>query len=650
MGLFEKVELSKEISLEKEAREKIEIKIMEYSIYNMTQNDKMTLEGFKEYFQNDEEIEYIELYYEETASLTDGLEKDGIGNAKYGKIKLKDYKYIYTLDQYLNIVEINDILIDEYYPNNKSEEDDDKDEDLDTGPTIEDGLGDTNKIPAEIIKPIEAEEYDPTVNIFGYNKGARVTYVSSVYNVSANSINNGYTGENGPIGNETDSFWKANNSWNVQGSLENDNSIDNIKYNHEENTKNEASATTMEGNSEIKQIMIIDPRAYYGDTQLYTYEIDELYMASANSDGDVGNYSIYISNGSTDVATNPDDSSWEFVTSGTITEDAKLINVYSEKLEFKYIKLELYARQDSYMELAAIKGFKKYGEDNEISIAAKKENNKINILAIAEISGIEKIVVENPDGLIASKTSNYYKSLKMEYIITANGTYRIYAINKNGKKSKEIQFLITDIEEKTEYNYTGNLFNYNQGARVTYVNNIYGATGKSVNNGYTGYNGAVGNVTDSFWLATNGWNVQGCVENNDSKTNMEYNHNGETKNVKSATTMLGGNTVKQVIIITPRAYQGDTLDYLFNLKEIYMGSANSDGDVGKYEIYLSSIDEDISTDPDNSTWHLLTSGELEKDGELTNVYSGNAKFRYIKLVTYARQKGYMELAALKIFK
>lgn len=646
-GLINKARLSREKSEESAAREKIELKIIEYKSYEAQKNQPNTLEGLKEYFNNDEELEYIILYYQKISALTENLQTEIEGKALYGKIKLKQYKYEYTLDDNLKIVEIDDILIEEYYSNNKDNNDTDKEDDNDDKNDINTGIGDIDIIPSEVIE-INDEEYDPICNIFNYDKGARVTYVTNPYGISATAINNGYTGNTTAIGNKTESFWTATNTWNVQGCVENDDSIANIKYSHSNNAKNANSSTCMSGTSKDKKVIIIDPRAYYGDTQERTYEIDELYLASANSDGDVGKYSVYISNGDTTVATNPDDSSWNFVTSGELTENGKLINVYNGNLKFKYIKIEVYARNCSYMELAAIKGFKRYTEKNTIKLAAKRVRNTINILATSGNSGIEKVQIEKPDGSTIEEKINFYRTARVKCRIEMEGIYKITAIAQNGEISAELEVNVTGFRESI-YDYTGNLFNYNTGARVTYVTKPYNVSGTSINGGYTGSSSPIKNVTDGFWLPTNGWSVQGCLENDDSKDNIVYRHDGSAKSGSSSTCMDGGNTVKQTMIITPRAYYGDTIDYVFNANEIYMASANSDGDVGKFEIYSSSSNADISTNPDDSSWTLLTSGELTEDGKLTKVYDGNTKFRYLKLILYARNKGYMELAALKVF-
>ena len=84
--------------------------------------------------------------------------------------------------------------------------------------------------------------------------------------------------------------------------------------------------------------------------------MSECYLASANSDGNVGKYKIYVSMSNDDsVATNPNDSSWSFVTEGSLETDTTLTKVYNGGVNFRFIKLALNNRGKSYMELAAIK-------------------------------------------------------------------------------------------------------------------------------------------------------------------------------------------------------------------------------------------------------------------------------------------------------
>lgn len=233
-------------------------------------------------------------------------------------------------------------------------------------------------------------------------------------------------------------FWRDSNHWNAQGCVENDASIDNIQKRHDGSSKYNSSSTTMNDGRSKKQTIIIDPRANQGDTQNYTYEVDELYMASANSDGDVGQYTIFISNGGQDSAINPNNGTWQQVASGTLTEDGKLFKVHSGNLRFKYLKIEMYSRNKYYTELAAIKGFKKVTDSNETVISAKKENNKIKVLAANQNIGIKEIKVIRPDGGQNVTQYNNFGVIRYNYNAVVNGQHRIIVTNKDGAQ-KEIQ-------------------------------------------------------------------------------------------------------------------------------------------------------------------------------------------------------------------
>lgn len=612
-GLISKANLASEETKYNAAKEKLQTKIAEIRI---SKNGSMKLVDL-----NEIGIETSENYDSEIT-----LENTILESNESAKLKIDGY--IFTVNNSFNIINVEK-------ENNNTESN-----------TI---IGDEDLIPINKIGTVEIGQFDPTANLFDYSKGARITYVTNKYTGSGYSINGGYTGENTAVGNATDSFWLAHNTWNIQGALENDNSIDNIKYNHYNLSKASSSATCLAGNNTVKQTIIIDPRAYYGDSQSYTYEIDDIYLASAVSDGDAGQFNIYISTGGANATIDPNDSSWQYVSSGNITENGKVIKACSQNLKFRYLKLEIYARNASYMELSSIKAFKKFSSDDGVKISATRDGNSVLVTSMQETVGIDRIEIEDPQGLKTTKTVNLFRIVSNLYPINLNGLYKIKAIDKNGNISTELQLSVQDLTEKSLFEYSGNLFNYSKGSRVTYVTNKYNCSGYLINGGYTGENTAVSNITDSFWQAHNSWNVQGCLENDDSKISMNNTHTGATKSGGSSTCLGGNNTVKQSIIITPRALQGDTLNYLFKASEIYLGSANSDGDVGRFEIYVSCSDNDITTNPNDISWALLTTGEITKDWELTKVYTGNVKFRFLKIITYARVKSYMEFSAIKIF-
>ena len=75
-GLFPKANQAKEKTEESNAREIIITKIYEYQLHELSSNKNPILEGLKEYYKEDKDIEYIDIY-----------------NTTNAKIKLKEYKY-----------------------------------------------------------------------------------------------------------------------------------------------------------------------------------------------------------------------------------------------------------------------------------------------------------------------------------------------------------------------------------------------------------------------------------------------------------------------------------------------------------------------------------------------------------------------------
>ena len=103
--LFEKVIFAKEKNEESIAKEKTMTKLMEYTMYGTDKKEELNLEGLKEYFNNDKEIEEIILYYEKQANIIDNFQTEINGKAIYANVKLKKYKYIFTINQKLEIIE-----------------------------------------------------------------------------------------------------------------------------------------------------------------------------------------------------------------------------------------------------------------------------------------------------------------------------------------------------------------------------------------------------------------------------------------------------------------------------------------------------------------------------------------------------------------
>ena len=287
----------------------------------------------------------------------------------------------------------------------------------------------------------DTNNYDKLKNIFDYSMGARITYITNPYSGgNMRTINGGNTGNDSPIGNTNNYFWRDSNGWNNQGAVENDASIDNIQRLHKNSYgKSSSSATTMSGRN-LKRTIIIDPRAYHGDTQNYTFEIDDLYMSSANSDGNVRNYTIYISSGGPEVATDPNHSSWQQLKTGRLTKDGKLEKVHEGNIQFKYIKLDVYSENMSYTELAAIKGFKRIINTSNTELGIIKVNKDIKIVAMNYNNGIKQIKIVKPDGQQDIENYNNLAAVRKKYTLTANGKYKIIVVDKDGsEKEQEIK-------------------------------------------------------------------------------------------------------------------------------------------------------------------------------------------------------------------
>ena len=112
-GLFAKATEAKNKTEIKAATEKINLIIMQYKIQNV--NKENNLNDFKEYCNNIEEVDKMSLvlYWKKTSSIIDNLETMGAGNAKYLKLKLKQYKYEFLIDDEFKIIEINGNKYDE---------------------------------------------------------------------------------------------------------------------------------------------------------------------------------------------------------------------------------------------------------------------------------------------------------------------------------------------------------------------------------------------------------------------------------------------------------------------------------------------------------------------------------------------------------
>ena len=90
-GIFNKAKYAEELLEKSAGKEILIVKIYDYQVSATTQNQTPTLQGLKEYLKDDEKIEYIDLYVEEEST--------------YAKVKLKEYKYEYILNEKLEILE-----------------------------------------------------------------------------------------------------------------------------------------------------------------------------------------------------------------------------------------------------------------------------------------------------------------------------------------------------------------------------------------------------------------------------------------------------------------------------------------------------------------------------------------------------------------
>ena len=102
-GLFGKANIAKEETNKSTATEKIKLKILEYKAEVTSKQEDETLKGFKEFYSQDSEIEYINLCIEDNGNLIEANEQ----TPTRAKIKLKDYSYEFIIDEKLNIISID---------------------------------------------------------------------------------------------------------------------------------------------------------------------------------------------------------------------------------------------------------------------------------------------------------------------------------------------------------------------------------------------------------------------------------------------------------------------------------------------------------------------------------------------------------------
>ncbi|MBD8523957.1 hypothetical protein IAI09_24345 (plasmid) [Lysinibacillus fusiformis] len=207
-------------------------------------------------------------------------------------------------------------------------------------------------------------------NILNYEYGARVTWADYPYGAShyttftaEGDIKGSYKPSNlDPT--SGDSWWTPNNHWHVQGSVENDDDKD-VAHTHTGTIKAGSSSTTISTYYTVNGFarFIINPRAYQKEAIIFL--VNELYIASASSDGDVGDYEIYATE-STDMSVQykPNDPSWKLVAVGRVTADKVLQQTVLERsFKFTFIKVHAKVRSKGYMEMAAIKAYGEIDDD-----------------------------------------------------------------------------------------------------------------------------------------------------------------------------------------------------------------------------------------------------------------------------------------------
>ena len=110
-GLFNRTKEAKESSQEASARELLNNKIMQFQTYCIVDKEiEPSLDYMKEsgYFNADKDIKNIEYYFNKAASINwNNYDTNGTKNVKYAKISLNKYKYVYTINEKLEIIEIS---------------------------------------------------------------------------------------------------------------------------------------------------------------------------------------------------------------------------------------------------------------------------------------------------------------------------------------------------------------------------------------------------------------------------------------------------------------------------------------------------------------------------------------------------------------
>lgn len=195
----------------------------------------------------------------------------------------------------------------------------------------------------------------------------------------------------------------------------------------------------------------------------------------------------------------------------------------------------------------------------------------------------------------------------------------------------------------------GNILGYEKGARVTYVTVTYGCSQSfAINGGFI----AIDDKSD-FYNATNGWNVQGCLENNNEMNRCYLNHDNSIKSVHSSSAQYCGDRQLKIIIINPFKFNnqfGKIKKIIYTITNLSFASASSDGDVDYAELWYYNGDdiENASINPNLTGWTLL---KTYNSGfpYMPNVLGDNVNFKCSLIMIKAKtnDKSYMELACIK---
>lgn len=97
-GIFNRAQLAKEETNKNSAKEILKLKILEYNAECSSTDKEVTLKGFKEYLENNEEVEYIKLYKDNKEIIENEVPEKA-------KIKLIEYNYEFILNDKLEIIE-----------------------------------------------------------------------------------------------------------------------------------------------------------------------------------------------------------------------------------------------------------------------------------------------------------------------------------------------------------------------------------------------------------------------------------------------------------------------------------------------------------------------------------------------------------------